>query len=257
MSFPTGFSDAIASISGSGGGGGETEPDKWKTIAMNPFLDVEILKEDWERIGVLPTNQAYIKYGCLAGVRVTKVELPGSDFNLDADHPYVYLPDYFMYQAMQVTNRYAEVVPAEGVAYVLGDYSFRYAHLKTMPFKVASIGFRTFDECTFENGEFTLPSPTTGSTVILESQAFSGITSPGDITITVPDGYSLNSATVITPTKAWSLVMLATTPPNLHSSALGYTPKVASITVPKGSLEAYQSATNWAKFADIMVEAEE
>ena len=50
-----------------------------------------------------------------------------------------------------------------------------------------------------------------------------------------------------------NLIMLATTPPTVESS---YTiQNLKSITVPAGSLEAYQTATNWSKFADIMVEA--
>jgi len=52
-----------------------------------------------------------------------------------------------------------------------------------------------------------------------------------------------------------NVIMLGETPPTLNSSsALTY---INSITVPKGCLEAYQSATNWSAHADIIVEATE
>lgn len=53
------------------------------------------------------------------------------------------------------------------------------------------------------------------------------------------------------------LVMKPTTPPSLGIYGLTGTPSSLVITVPKGSLDAYKTATNWAAFADRMQEAEE
>lgn len=53
------------------------------------------------------------------------------------------------------------------------------------------------------------------------------------------------------------LVMKPTTPPSLGIYGLTGTPSSLVITVPKGSLDAYKTATNWAAFADRMREAEE
>ena len=51
------------------------------------------------------------------------------------------------------------------------------------------------------------------------------------------------------------MIIKATTPPNMTSSS--GIDKLDTITVPAGTLEAYQTATNWSKFADKMVEATE
>ena len=53
------------------------------------------------------------------------------------------------------------------------------------------------------------------------------------------------------------LVMKPTTPPTLGSGAFYSASSSLVITVPKGSLDAYKTATNWAEFADRMREAEE
>ena len=53
--------------------------------------------------------------------------------------------------------------------------------------------------------------------------------------------------------------ILSTTPPELGSDVFGYGNEVSvkQIIVPKGTLNAYQTATNWSTFADKMVEATE
>lgn len=52
------------------------------------------------------------------------------------------------------------------------------------------------------------------------------------------------------------LVVKATTPPEVRAYASSYY-GYESITVPKGTLEAYKAATNWSVYADVMQEAEE
>lgn len=55
-----------------------------------------------------------------------------------------------------------------------------------------------------------------------------------------------------------SVVMLATKPPDMQGThVFEDTNSSLVITVPKGCLEAYQTATNWSAYADIMVEASE
>ena len=53
------------------------------------------------------------------------------------------------------------------------------------------------------------------------------------------------------------VMMKPTTPPTLGSNAFENVSSSFVITVPKGSLDAYKTATNWAEFADRMQEAEE
>lgn len=61
-----------------------------------------------------------------------------------------------------------------------------------------------------------------------------------------------NSTMVLT-----TFVLKPTTPPTIQSSTFGSTPYIEKIIVPKGTLSAYQSATNWATYADKMEEATE
>lgn len=57
--------------------------------------------------------------------------------------------------------------------------------------------------------------------------------------------------------KLSSVKMLPVTPPTLSSNAFKDTPSNLQIIVPKGTLDAYKSATNWSALADKMVEATE
>lgn len=54
-----------------------------------------------------------------------------------------------------------------------------------------------------------------------------------------------------------NITLLPTTPPTLGSGVFTSISSSAVITVPKGSLNAYQTATNWSTYADKMVEATE
>lgn len=91
----------------------------------------------------------------------------------------------------------------------------------------------------------------------IESMAFYGCGKLTSITIpssvTKIDGYALqigNSANKAT------ITFLGTTPPTINSSTFEKN-RIEKIIVPKGSLDAYKSATNWSKYADIMEEATE
>ena len=85
-----------------------------------------------------------------------------------------------------------------------------------------------------------------------------GTFDPAPMTLVLPSTITyMGSETTIRFTSSYkgTIVMKAATPPNLNSSAnIEY---CAKIVVPKGSLTAYQTATNWSKFADIMEEATE
>lgn len=52
-----------------------------------------------------------------------------------------------------------------------------------------------------------------------------------------------------------SITLLPTTPPTLGSNVFYNIPSSAVITVPKGTLDAYKTATNWSAYASKMVEA--
>ena len=65
------------------------------------------------------------------------------------------------------------------------------------------------------------------------------------------DNYAFNQCNNLT-----SVIILSTTPPTLSSTnAFMGIPSNVVFTVPKGTLSAYQTATNWSDYADKMVEA--
>ena len=78
----------------------------------------------------------------------------------------------------------------------------------------------------------------------------SAVTIPAKVT-------SIGANFLLADNKIPELVMKPTTPPTLGYNALSNTSSSLVITVPKGSLDAYKTATNWAAFADRMQEAEE
>ena len=68
-------------------------------------------------------------------------------------------------------------------------------------------------------------------------------------TVTTIDAYAFNNNNNLK-----SIKMLPTTPPTIQSSSFNSLPSDVVFTVPKGSLEAYRTATNWVQWADHMVE---
>ena len=111
----------------------------------------------------------------------------------------------------------------------VGDYAFEYCKgltSITIPDSVTSIGDSAFHYCS------ELTSVTIGS----------GVTSIGN--------YAFRYCT-----KLASITILPTTPPTLGSSAFYLIPSSAVITVPKGTLDAYKTASGWSSYASKMVEA--
>ena len=80
---------------------------------------------------------------------------------------------------------------------------------------------------------------------------------PTGITVTIPAGVTKigNYGVYFDYTYKGNLIMLGSTPPELMTdSSINH---VNKITVPKGTLSAYQTAPRWSKFASIMEEATE
>ena len=134
----------------------------------------------------------------------------------------------------------------------IGSYAFQrcYSLLSiTIPDGVTSIGNYAFQYC-YSISSITIPDGITS----IGSSAFSTCYSLASITI--PDGvtsignYAFQNCYSI---KEYHL--LPTTPPTLsNTNAFGSIPADCIIYVPAGSLEAYQTATNWSAYADQMQE---
>ena len=166
------------------------------------------------------------------------------------------------------------VIGSRGVTSI-GSYAFRYCYSLasvTITDGVTSIGNYAFSSC------YSLASVTiTDGVTSIGNYAFSSCFSLASVTI--PDGvtiirdnafgscYSLASVTIpdgVTTIREYAFIscygvkeyhVLPTTPPALtNSAAFNDIPSDCIIYVPVGSLEVYQTATNWSTYADQMQE---
>ena len=111
------------------------------------------------------------------------------------------------------------------------DYTFRGCTSLIniiIPDNVTSIGEQAFNQCT-NLTDIIIPNKVTK----IKNHAFYGCSNLENI------------------------IILPTTPPTLGSSVFSSISSSAVITVPKGTLNAYQTAANWSTYADKMVEATE
>lgn len=144
----------------------------------------------------------------------------------------------------------------------------------TIPNSVTSMGDNSFQGCSGLTS-ITIPDSLTS----IGYYAFSGCSGLTSVTIgnsvTWIKGYTFRNCTGLTSiiigggvasignnvfdgcTGLTSITLLPTTPPRLDSSAFRNIPTSAIFTVPKGTLDAYKTATNWSTYADKMVEAAE
>ena len=143
----------------------------------------------------------------------------------------------------------ASITLPDGVTSI-GSYAFQNCHSLasiTIPDGVTSIGGSAFSGC-YSLASITIPDGVTS----IGSSAFSYCSSLASITL--PDGVtSIGNRAFSDCTYVKEYHLLPTTPPTL-SNTNAFT-KIASdciICVPADSLDAYQSATNWATYASYM-----
>ncbi|MGN8875701.1 leucine-rich repeat domain-containing protein [Pseudoflavonifractor sp. HCP28S3_F10] len=174
---------------------------------------------------------------------------------------------YFCYSLASVT------IP-DGVTSI-GDYAFYFCYSLasvTIPDGVTSIGDYAFQSC-YSLTSISIPDGVTsiGNNAFYFCYSLASISIPDDMTsigkgafkecrslasVTIPDG-----VTSIEDSAFYSCYGMAeyhlkpTTPPRLSATnAFSGIPSDCVIYVPAGSLEAYQTATNWATYADKMRE---
>ena len=134
------------------------------------------------------------------------------------------------------------------------DYAFyRCSNLTTItvPDSVTSIGSNAFYNCSSLTS-ITIPESVTkiGSNAFYNCSSLTSITIPSSVKSIGYGALQIGSST----SKA-TIIMKSTTTPSIQSATIGS--NVEKIIVPKGTLEAYKSATNWSKLADKIVEIEE
>lgn len=135
----------------------------------------------------------------------------------------------------------------------IGEEAFNSCAISSIviPHGITDIGFDTFNRCT-NLISVTLPDSITsiGQGAFEQCRSLPSITIPGSVT-------KIRSVAFFDCVKLSLVKMLPTTPPTITSDIFTNTPVDLQIVVPKGTLDAYKSATNWAALADKIEEAAE
>lgn len=136
----------------------------------------------------------------------------------------------------------------------IGNFAFSYCNKLenvTISTSITLIPMNIFKGCEAIKN-ITIPEAVTA----IGDSAFSGCKNL--INIIIPNSVtSIGSSAFGSCSSLENITLLPTTPPQLFESALYGIPSSVVITVPKGTLDAYKTATNWSTYADKMVEAAE
>lgn len=229
--------------------------------AEGNFIPFVMLKEYWP--DKLQGYEITSDYGqvpllaltnyCCAYFELMTLELPEGKGKDGVTH----IPDYaFFYAGMARTingkTTRMTVTGGDTETYSFGHNVFQYAQLTDVPDinyeqnKLPTSLFygASFNTCNVPEGIVKIESSTFQDIKVDDNK----ITLPTTLT-TITGFYAITG----TYNKKINIVMKSTTPPTMDNSS-GFN-SIESIIVPAGTLEAYQTATNWSAFADIMVEA--
>lgn len=135
----------------------------------------------------------------------------------------------------------------DGLPYVGGYAFYNYTKLKTirLPESVDHLKGAAFQNCT------ALATVELNDTLkYISANAFQGCTALQELTIpaSVKD-LAGNSLRIGSTTNPATIHMMGATPPTISSTTFNIG-ALSAITIPKGSLEAYRSGTNWADVCD-------
>lgn len=259
---------------GSGGGSGQLDDRTkfWMRGIQNggrrfdaeghwiPFV---MLKEYWpEKLQPSEYTSDYAtdpmlamsKY-CCASFELESVELPeGKGRNGITGIPAYAFTHAGQQRTVNGKKEYMTMTGSASEVYGFGEHCFEYAYLNDMPnvkYMYNSIRDYMFYQTTFRT--CNVPEGITK----IEANGLNSV-QPEDKKVTLPttlteiSGYGAISGSFTTKI---TVVLKSTTPPAMSSSSGIDKYYVEQIIVPAGTLEAYQTATNWSALADIMVEA--
>lgn len=193
---------------------------------------------------------------------VTRITLPNGlvrigeqAFYSNINRESIQIPDTVRYigaRAFYNNTKNGNVTIPEGITDILeGTFQYNYSRMRLdTPSTLVTIGKNAFMGCsamaaaTFNEGLTTIGESAFSTTRINE------FTIPSTVTNIGANAFSKNPLMT-------SFEIKAVTPPTADETPFSECPKLTTIIVPKGSLEAYKTATNWSAYADLMVEASE
>lgn len=261
---------------GSGGGSGQLDDRTkfWLRAIQNngkrydaegqwvPFV---MLKEYWpdvlqgDEYTTNPSQAASLlmtEY-CCANLSLESVELPEGK-GTDGITSIPKNAFYYAGQSRLVNGEpaYMTVTGGDAETYYFGDLAFGNTHLNDVPdinyygneLSGNLFAYSTFKSCNVPEGITRIESGALNGASVNDGK----ITLPS--TLTTLKGYTAVGGSY---SRHIILVLKSTTPPTLENSSTVQGTYIDQIVVPAGTLEAYQTATNWSALADIMVEATE
>ena len=218
---------------------GTSEPASGKSLFAQ-LVDKSMTSVSEEDLKGITTIGNYAFYYC---DRLTSIIIPSSVTSIG---------DYAFYGCYSLTN--ATIPNSVTRINTYAFYSCRSLTSITIPDGVTLIGWYAFQDCSNLTNVTISDSVTT-----IGGKAFSDCENLMNVIIGngVQNIDSLAFSSCGTATESGTTYMiLATTPPTIQSITFRQA-KINKIIVPKGTLDAYKSATNWSTYADNMVEASE
>ena len=169
---------------------------------------------------------------------LTKVELSDTVINIDS------------YAFSECVNLIDVVIP-NNVTNIHNNAFYGCESLReiTIPNSITEVNSSVFGNCS-SLAKVTIPE----SVTTINFSAFDGCSSL--VNVTIPSSVTnINGMAFSNCNNLTNITLLPTTPPTLGGNAFMNISANAVFTVPRGSLSAYQTATNWSAYADKMVEA--
>lgn len=231
-------------------------PDTVTSIGDYAFMYSSVESVD------IPYGVTSIGKGCFSYTKLTEIIIPDSVTTigyeaysqcasvrkLTLSNSLTTIPSYCFYGLQMVQS----IIIPEGVESI-DVYAFAshyYLNTLQLPTTLRKIG-----NGAFQSGSYLTAVDIPEGVESIGDWAFSGNSALKNVAISSTVS-SVGSRCFDNCSQLVSLTMMPTTPPTLGTYAFNGDTKMV-ITVPKGTLEAYKSATNWSEYADKMVEAEE
>lgn len=214
---------------------GTSEPASGKSLAAQ-IVDKSVTNVTADDLKGATNIGRYAFYMCEA---LTSIAIPDDVKTIDRS-------------AFQYCTKLTNLTLPNNMTYI-GEQAFSNCAILSIviPHGITDIYFDTFNQCT-KLISVTLPDSITsiGQGAFETCRSLPSITIPSSVT-------KIRNGAFFGCVKLSLVKMLPTTPPTITNDIFTNTPADLQIIVPKGTLAAYKSATNWSAFADKIEEATE